>query len=220
MIAETEDLRSVAFEGLIEAALRFEEEKSVPFGAYAKWWVHNRMSMYVRQHRWAMRIPDHVYKLVLKTLKSVRLLTQLLRREPTPEEIARKLNIDVKHLHEILSWLSAETVSLDLEVGEDGESTLGDFISEDQGLWKPRSRRWDEEREFEELRNLIRSSLRTLTKEEQYVLMHRFGLKRADSKPVKAIARRAQLEPGEVLNTQQRALRKLKRRLVLIKGRF
>src|SRR5258708_1169120 len=69
MAAEVEDLQSVACEGLVEAALRFEEEKAVPFNVYAKWWVRNRLSMYVRQTRWATRIPDHVYKLVLKTLK-------------------------------------------------------------------------------------------------------------------------------------------------------
>jgi RNA polymerase primary sigma factor len=178
------------------------------------------MSMYVRQHRWAMRIPDHVYKLVLKTLKSIRLLTQSLRREPTPEEIARRLNIDVRHLHQILAWLSAETVSLDFAVGEDDKSTLADFISEEQRLWKASTRRRDEEAEFEELQKLICGGLRTLTKEEQYVLTHRFGLKRAVSKPVKAIARRAHLEPTAVLNTEQRALRKLKRRLILPKPGF
>lgn len=211
MATEVDDLRSVAMEGLIEAALRFEEEKGVPFGAYATWWIRNRMSMYVRQHRWTMRIPDHVYKLVLKTLKSIRQLTEILRREPTTQEIATQLNMDIRQLHQIFAWLSAETVSLDVPVGENGKSTLADFISEDQRLWKSKVMKWDEETEFEELRKSIRGALRALTKEEQYILTHRFGLKRAASKSIKAIASRAHLQPASVLNIQQRALRKLKR---------
>ncbi len=211
MIAELDDLQSVAFEGLVEAALRFEEGKAVPFGVYARWWVRNRISMYVRQHRWAMRIPDHVYKLLLKTLKSIRLLTQSLRREPTAGEIARRMDISVKQLHQILAWLGAETVSLNMPVGENGKSNLGDFISEDRRLWKATTRRWDEGPEFEELRRSVSGMLRSLTKEEQYVLTHRFGLKRAVSKTVRAIANRAHLEPAMVLKTEQRALRKLRR---------
>jgi len=132
---ELDDLIGAGTEGLLMAAKRFVPSRGFAFSTYAVWWIRKHITSFIRQERWVMRIPDHIYKQILKLMRTSNTLVKEMGRPATERELAQRLDIPIEKVRDLMNWVAGETVSLDIPVGEDGTSTLGDLVREDQQLW-------------------------------------------------------------------------------------
>jgi RNA polymerase primary sigma factor len=171
---DLDDLIGAGNEGLVLAAKRFDPTLGYRFATYAAWWVQNRMIQRIRDDRWVMKIPDRVYRALFQLWRAVSQLRQELLREPTILEIAIRMDVPVAKVRGLIIWSGQEILSLDMPVGSDGQSTLGDFITDDHRLG--RSNRSEEAIRMQELRKEVQHVLYMLSPQERAVLKQRFGL--------------------------------------------
>ena len=189
--------------GLIKAVDKFDFRKGFKFSTYATWWIRQAITRAIADQARTIRIPVHMVETINKLLRVSRQLLQELGREPTPEEIAKEMDIPVERVREIQK-ISQEPVSLETPIGEEEDSHLGDFIQDDN-VPVPA-----EEAASTILKEQLVEVLGTLTEREQKVLRLRFGLDDGRARTLEEVGREFNVTRERILQIEAKALRKLR----------
>ncbi len=155
--------------GLMKAVDKFEYQRGYKFSTYATWWIRQAITRAIADQARTIRIPVHMIETINKLIRTSRYLVQELGREPTPEEIANKMEYPLEKVRKVLK-IAKEPISLETPIGEEEDSHLGDFI-EDKKIMSP-----SEATINMDLADQTRKILTTLTPREEKVLRMRFGI--------------------------------------------
>ena len=189
--------------GLMKAVDKFEYRRGYKFSTYATWWIRQAITRAIADQARTIRIPVHMIETINKLVRTNRALIQELGRDPTPEEISKKMGLSVTKVRKVLR-ISKEPISLETPVGEEEDSHLGDFI-EDKNVINPSSA-------IVSL-NLIeqtRKILATLTPREEKVLRMRFGIGEESDHTLEEVGQDFNVTRERIRQIEAKALRKLK----------
>ena len=189
--------------GLIKAVEKYDYRKGFKFSTYATWWIRQAITRAIADQARTIRIPVHMVETINNLIRVSRQLVQELGREPTPEEIAKVMNISEERVREILK-IAQEPVSLETPIGEEDDSHLGDFI-EDQDVQAPA-----DAAAFELLKEQLDDVLETLTPREKKVLKLRFGLDDGRSRTLEEVGQVFGVTRERIRQIEAKALRKLR----------
>jgi RNA polymerase primary sigma factor len=189
--------------GLMKAVDKFEYRRGYKFSTYATWWIRQAITRAIADQARTIRIPVHMIETINKLIRTSRQLVQELGREPTSEEIAKRMDIPVAKVRKVLK-IAQEPISLETQIGEEEDSHLGDFI-EDRGVVSPAEAVINVN-----LKDQTSQVLRTLTPREEKVIKMRFGLEDGSEHTLEEVGQSFAVTRERIRQIEAKALRKLR----------
>lgn len=189
--------------GLMKAVDKFDYKRGFKFSTYATWWIRQAITRAIADQARTIRIPVHMVETINKLVRIERQLVQELGRDPSNEEIAKEMGIEVEKVREVRK-IAQEPVSLETPIGEEEDSHLGDFIEDDTAIAP------DEAANFTMLREELNDILMTLNERERKVLELRFGLVDGTPRTLEEVGKEFNVTRERIRQIEAKALRKLK----------
>jgi RNA polymerase primary sigma factor len=189
--------------GLMKAVDKFEYRRGYKFSTYATWWIRQAITRAIADQARTIRIPVHMIETINKLIRTSRQLVQELGREPTSEEIAKRMDIPVAKVRKVLK-IAQEPISLETPIGEEEDSHLGDFI-EDRAVVSPAEAVINVN-----LKEQTAHVLRTLTPREEKVIKMRFGLEDGSEHTLEEVGQSFAVTRERIRQIEAKALRKLR----------
>ncbi len=189
--------------GLMKAVDKFEYRRGYKFSTYATWWIRQAITRAIADQARTIRIPVHMIETINKLIRTSRQLVQELGREPTSEEIAKRMDIPVAKVRKVLK-IAQEPISLETPIGEEEDSHLGDFI-EDRAVVSPAEAVINVN-----LKDQTSQVLRTLTPREEKVIKMRFGLEDGSEHTLEEVGQSFAVTRERIRQIEAKALRKLR----------
>ena len=189
--------------GLMKAVDKFEYRRGYKFSTYATWWIRQAITRAIADQARTIRIPVHMIETINKLIRTSRSLVQEYGREPTSEEIAKRMDIPVAKVRKVLK-IAQEPISLETPIGEEEDSHLGDFI-EDRGVVSPA-----EQVINTNLKEMTEAVLKTLTPREEKVIKMRFGVSDGSEHTLEEVGQSFEVTRERIRQIETKALRKLR----------
>ncbi len=189
--------------GLMKAVEKFEYRRGYKFSTYATWWIRQAITRSIADQARTIRIPVHMIETINKLNRIQRQLLQKMGREPTPEELAEEMEMPEDKVRKVMK-IAKEPISMETPVGDDEDSSLGDFI-EDSNILSPQ-----DAADFEGMGETVKDMLDTLTPRESKVLRMRFGLGMNTDHTLEEVGKQFDVTRERIRQIEAKALRKLR----------